>query len=105
MQLCSRSRMVSATTIRVDGSIRIPPTSPSAKKECASMNTPSELTIVIPAKKEAKLILRLLTSLINQDYQNMRGTKVNVSYDSSTDENTAILLCICNRLDYNVLYS
>ena len=41
-----------------------------------SMNTTSELTIVIPAKNEAKLIPRLLTSLTNQDYSKMSSTKV-----------------------------
>ena len=35
------------------------------------MNTRSELTIVIPAKNEAKLIRNLLTSLVLQDYELM----------------------------------
>jgi len=41
-----------------------------------STNTTSELTIVIPAKNEANLIPRLLTSLMNQDYSRMSSTKV-----------------------------
>src|SRR5438034_11849622 len=103
MQLCSRSRMVSATTIRVDGSIRARLTSPSAKKECASMNTPSELTIVIPAKNEAKLIPRLLTSLLNQDYQKMRNTKVLLADASSTDGTPDIVMSFRDRLDVRVI--
>src|SRR5207247_3655575 len=103
MRPCSNSKMISATTIQVDGSIRVPPTSPSAKKECASMNTPSELTIVIPAKNEAKLIPRLLTSLLNQDYQKMRNTKVLVADASSTDGTPDIVMSFRDRLDVRVI--
>ena len=48
-------------------------------------NTASELTIVIPAKNEAKLIPRLLTSLTNQDYSKMSSTRVLVADANSTD--------------------
>jgi len=42
----------------------------------ASMNTANQLTIVIPAKNEVKLIPQLLTSLMNQDYSKMSSTRV-----------------------------
>ena len=56
------------------------------------MNTTSELTIVIPAKNEAKLIPRLLTSLMNQDYSKMSSTKVLVADANSTDGTPEIVL-------------
>ena len=67
------------------------------------MNTPSELTIVIPAKNEAKLIPRLLTSLLNQDYQKMRNTKVLVADASSTDGTPDIVMSFRDRLDVRVI--
>jgi glycosyltransferase involved in cell wall biosynthesis len=48
------------------------------------MNTKSDLTIVIPAKNEAKLIPRLLNSLANQDYPEMPNTKILVADARST---------------------
>src|SRR5437879_13005782 len=67
------------------------------------MNTPSELTFVIPAKNEAKLIPRLLTSLLNQDYQKMRNTKVLVADASSTDGTPDIVMSFRDRLDLRVI--
>jgi glycosyltransferase involved in cell wall biosynthesis len=49
------------------------------------MNTKSELTIVIPAKNEAKLISNLLTSLVLQDYEQTSNTKVYLADANSTD--------------------
>jgi glycosyltransferase involved in cell wall biosynthesis len=49
------------------------------------MNTANELTIVIPAKNEAKLIPHLLTSLAMQDYPQISNTKVLVADAGSTD--------------------
>ena len=49
------------------------------------MNTTNELTIVIPAKNEAKLIPRLLVSLAMQDYSKISNTKVFVADAGSTD--------------------
>src|ERR1700683_1496637 len=69
----------------------------------ASMNTKSELTIVIPAKNEAKLIPRLLTSLMNQDYSKMSSTKVLVADANSTDGTPEIVLGFSDRLNVSVI--
>jgi glycosyltransferase involved in cell wall biosynthesis len=50
------------------------------------MNTTSELTIVIPAKNEAELILLLLISLVQQDLPQMPNTKVYLADAASTDK-------------------
>jgi len=55
------------------------------------MNTESELTIVIPAKNEAKLIPNLLKSLANQDYSKMRSTRVLVADANSTDSTPEVV--------------
>ena len=55
-------------------------------------NMTSELTIVIPAKNEAKLIPRLLTSLTNQDYSKMSSTRVLVADANSTDGTPEIVM-------------
>lgn len=54
--------------------------------QLAHTNPATELTIVIPAKNEAKLIPRLLTSLINQDYSKMRNTRVLVANANSVSK-------------------
>src|SRR6202795_1995282 len=69
----------------------------------ASMTTTSELTIVIPAKNEAKLIPRLLTSLTNQDYSKMSSTKVLVADANSTDGTPEIVLSFRDRLNVSVI--
>src|SRR3984885_1504619 len=83
------------------------------KKECASMhltsmnstgsNPANESTIVIPAKNEAKLIPRLLTSLTNQDYSNMCSTRVLVADANSTDGTPEIVLRFRDRLNVSVI--
>jgi glycosyltransferase involved in cell wall biosynthesis len=67
------------------------------------MNTTSELTIVIPAKNEAKLIPRLLTSLANQDYSKMSSTRVLVADANSADGTAEIVLGFRDRLHVNVI--
>jgi glycosyltransferase involved in cell wall biosynthesis len=67
------------------------------------MSTPSELTIVIPAKNEAKLIPRLLTSLMNQDYSKMPSTRVLVADANSTDGTAGIVLGFSDRLKVSVI--
>src|SRR6202167_5033032 len=78
------------------------------KKEVASMrsksmNTTSELTIVIPAKNEEKLIPRLLTSLTSQDYSKMSSTRVLVADANSTDGTRQAVLSFADRLNVNVI--
>src|SRR5580658_11327681 len=78
------------------------------KKEFASMssksmNTTSELTIVIPAKNEEKLIPRLLTSLTSQDYSKMSSTRVLVADANSTDGTPAIVMSFRDRLNVGVI--
>src|SRR5258708_33824996 len=68
-----------------------------------STNMTSELTIVIPAKNEAKLIPRLLTSLTTQDYSKMSSTKVLVADSNSTDGTPAIVLSFSDRLNISVI--
>src|ERR1700690_1303463 len=63
----------------------------------------SEPTIVIPAKNEAKLIPRLLTSLMNQDYSKMSNTRVLVADAASTDGTPEIVLGFRDRLNVSVI--
>ena len=67
------------------------------------MNTANELTIVIPAKNEAKLIPRLLTSLTNQDYSKMSSTRVLVADANSTDGTPEIVMSFRDRLNVSVI--
>ena len=67
------------------------------------MNTANELTIVIPAKNEAKLIPRLLTSLTTQDYSKMSSTRVLVADAHSTDGTPDIVLSFRGRLNVRVI--
>ena len=68
-----------------------------------SVNPASELTIVIPAKNEAKLIPRLLTSLMNQDYSKMSSTRVLVADANSTDGTPEMVMNFRNRLNVSVI--
>src|ERR1700724_4438991 len=68
-----------------------------------STNTTNDLTIVIPAKNEAKLIPRLLTSLTNQDYAKMSTTRVLVADANSTDGTPEIVLSFRDRLNVSVI--
>jgi glycosyltransferase involved in cell wall biosynthesis len=72
-------------------------------REYKFMNTKSELTIVIPAKNEAKLIPRLLTSLTMQDYSKMSSTRVLVADANSTDSTREIVLSFRDRLNVSVI--
>ena len=65
--------------------------------------TANHLTIVIPAKNEAKLIPRLLTSLMNQDYQKMSSTRVLVADANSTDGTPEIVMSFGERLNVAVI--
>ena len=68
-----------------------------------STNPASELTIVIPAKNEVKLIPRLLTSLMNQDYSRMSSTKVLVADANSTDGTVDAALFFRKHLNVSVV--
>src|ERR1700758_3198018 len=66
-------------------------------------NTQSELTIIIPAKNEAKLIPNLLTSLTKQDYSKMPSTRVLVADANSTDGTPEIVMSFRDRLNVGVI--
>lgn len=70
----------------------------------ASLNMGNELTIVIPAKNEAMLIPRLLTSLTNQDYSKMSCTRVLVADANSTDGTREIVMSFSDRLNVSVIH-
>ncbi|MGA9393283.1 MAG: glycosyltransferase family 2 protein [Candidatus Sulfotelmatobacter sp.] len=61
------------------------------------------MTIVIPAKNEAKLIPRLLNSLMNQDYSKMPSTRVLVADANSTDRTGEIVMGFRDRLNVSVI--
>ncbi|MGA9255806.1 MAG: glycosyltransferase family A protein, partial [Candidatus Sulfotelmatobacter sp.] len=58
---------------------------------------------MVPAKNEAKLIPRLLTSLMNQDYSKMSSTRVLVADANSTDGTPEIVLSFRDRLNVSVI--
>jgi glycosyltransferase involved in cell wall biosynthesis len=58
---------------------------------------------VIPAKNEAKLIPRLLTSLTKQDYSKMSSTRVLVADANSTDGTAEIGRSFRDRLNVSVI--
>jgi glycosyltransferase involved in cell wall biosynthesis len=63
----------------------------------------AELTIVIPAKNEAKMLPLLLESLCRQDYEGMSETRVLVADAGSTDGTREIALGFCDRLKVEVV--
>src|ERR1700675_4262676 len=65
--------------------------------------TANELTIVIPAKNEAKLIPRLLTSLTKQDYSKMPSTRGLVVDANSTDGTPEIVRSFRYQLNVEVI--
>lgn len=67
------------------------------------MSTSSDLTIVIPAKNEAKLIPQLLNSLANQDYPKMPSTKILVADAGSSDGTPEVVMGFRDRLDVGVI--
>src|SRR5580700_6830660 len=79
-------------------------TSKSLTSTNSTSTNSSELTIVIPAKNEAKLIPRLLTSLTNQDYLKMSSTRVLVADANSTDGTPEIVMSFRDRLNVSVIH-
>jgi len=63
----------------------------------------AELTIVIPAKNEAKMLPLLLESLCRQDYEGMAETRVLVADAGSTDGTRELALGFCDRLKVEVV--
>jgi len=61
------------------------------------------LTIVIPAKNEAKLLPRLLSSLALQDYSGLPNTKVFIADANSTDGTPTIAKSFDDQLDIEVI--
>src|SRR5690242_11536755 len=82
---CAWKRMALSTSILAAGPSPKQTTSRLIRKECKYVNTTNELTIVIPAKNEARLLPMLLTSLTQQDYWQMGNTKVYLADADSTD--------------------
>jgi glycosyltransferase involved in cell wall biosynthesis len=67
------------------------------------MNTVNELTIVVPARNEAKLIPRLLASLLAQDYSRISNTRVLVADANSTDGTPEVVRQFGDRLRVSVI--
>jgi len=68
------------------------------------MNTCQEqLTIVIPAKNESRLLPTLLESLCRQDYPLLRSTKIFVADAGSTDGTQQLAMSYSDRLNIEVI--
>jgi glycosyltransferase involved in cell wall biosynthesis len=67
------------------------------------MNTQAELTVVIPAKNEEKLLPRLLGSLMTQDYPEMASTNLLIADAGSTDRTVEVAMGFSNRLNVRVI--
>ena len=67
------------------------------------MNTSKELTIVIPAKNEEKLLPRLLDSLVRQDYSLMPSTRVFLADAWSTDRTVDVAIDFLFKLAIKVI--
>ena len=63
----------------------------------------AQLTIVIPAKNEARLLPNLLESICRQDYPLLRSTKIFVADAGSTDGTQELALGFTDRLDIEVI--
>jgi glycosyltransferase involved in cell wall biosynthesis len=68
------------------------------------MNISDELTIVIPAKNEEKLLPRLLMSLEEQDYPLMPNTRVILADADSTDRTIPLAMKFTNSLALTVIH-
>src|ERR1700730_4713989 len=63
----------------------------------------AEITIIIPAKNEAKMLPKLLWSLCKQDYEGMGETRVIVADAGSTDGTMEAALSFRDRLLVEVI--
>jgi len=62
-----------------------------------------ELTIVIPAKNEERLLPKLLTSLLKQDYPLLRDTRIILADADSTDHTVQVTSEFSSRLHITVI--
>jgi glycosyltransferase involved in cell wall biosynthesis len=62
-----------------------------------------ELTIVIPAKNEVKMLPKLLASLCRQDYPGMAETRILVADAGSTDGTVEVALTFRDRLAVEII--
>jgi glycosyltransferase involved in cell wall biosynthesis len=62
-----------------------------------------ELTIVIPAKNEVKMLPKLLASLCRQDYAGMAETRILVADAGSTDGTMEVALTFRDRLSVEIV--
>src|SRR5262245_53708934 len=67
------------------------------------MTMKNDLTIVVPAKNESKLLPRLLDSLCRQDYPSMPVTKVFIADAGSTDGTADLALSYSDRLPVRIV--
>jgi len=67
------------------------------------MNISDELTIVIPAKNEEKLLPRLLTSLLKQDYALISDTRIFLADADSTDRTVQVAREFSTSLNITVI--
>src|ERR1700744_1375672 len=67
------------------------------------MTTFPQLTIVIPAKNESRLLPTLLESLCRQDYSLMKSTKVFLADAGSTDGTQDLAMSFADRLNIEVI--
>jgi glycosyltransferase involved in cell wall biosynthesis len=63
----------------------------------------AELTIVIPAKNEVKMLPKLLKSLSQQDYEGMAQTRVLIADAGSTDGTIEVALSFRDRLCIEII--
>src|SRR2546428_7954267 len=98
----SKGTESSISTVAV-GLSKEPRTSRLILRGSPSMTMKSELTIIIPAKNEAKLIPNLLSSLILQDYPQISSTKIYLADAGSTDGTPEIASSYGKWLDIDVI--
>jgi glycosyltransferase involved in cell wall biosynthesis len=67
------------------------------------MLTKSDLTIIIPAKNEERLLPNLLKSLALQDYPAMSSTKLYIADAGSTDRTREVALSFSGRLNVEII--
>ena len=75
----------------------------SDARNLQSMNMSDELTIVIPAKNEERLLPRLLDSLERQDYALMSGTQIFIADADSTDRTVDAALKFKQKLAVRII--